>query len=85
MVCFWQSRSCSDQNGRGFDGLTGRSKVLRREHENQDVESLILAQISWKRTGGPALSAGVLESVVQANKNKDHARTREKKDVEFEW
>ena len=31
------------------------------------------------------MSAGVLESVVQANKNKDHAVTREKKDVEFEW
>ena len=61
MVCFWQSRSCSDQNGRGFDGLTGRSNVLRREHDNQGVESLILSQISWKRVGGPGVVVEVLE------------------------
>ena len=58
---FWHSRNCSDQNGRGFDGLTGRSNILRREHDNQGVESFILSQISWKRVGGPGVVVEVLE------------------------
>ena len=43
--------------------MTGRSNILRREHDNQGVESLILSQISWKRIGGPGVVVEVVEGL----------------------